>query len=256
MAVGHNPNSVWPGTNGNSVLAAHDVSYFQNISQLAVGDKVVYESPCTTYTFHVSGHSVVHEGAPVYNTPGPTLTMVTCWPTNALWFTPDRYVVTATEVSSAPTSTSGRTYRAATPAPVVNIPPALAAQGVTLTTYSMPLGTLTVNGTPDPAWANTTAPLLIQGSGVQAYIAAVKALNQHQLTWWNDLAPGIAPNPVLLGADNPTYESPLNVTITAAGDTVTAITLTNTVSVSGGSAPGRYTVSVTEAVRGNGGGSS
>ncbi len=182
VAVGHVPASVWPGTAGNSVLAAHDVSYFQNISQLQPGDRIVYEAPCTTYVFQVQSHAVVHEGAPVYNTATPSITLVTCWPTNALFFTPNRYLVTANQVSSYPTtSTSSRTYLAAAPAPTVNVPADLAAQGVTLATYSLPMGTLTVNGTPDPEWANTTDPLLVQGSGVQAYIAAVKALTQNQL---------------------------------------------------------------------------
>ena len=250
VAVGHVPTSVWPGIAGNSVLAAHDVSYFQNISQLQPGDKIIYESPCTTYVFAVQSHAVVHEGAPVYNTSAPSMTLVTCWPTNALFFTPNRYLVSATLVSStATTSTSNHTYLAAAPAPTLNIPADLAAQGVTLTTYSLPMGTLTVGGTPDPTWANTTDPLLAQGSGVQGYIAAVRALTENQLSWWQGLAPGVAPPPALVGANNPSYLSPLNVTVTAAGDTVTGLTLSNTVSVSGGNDPGHYSVSVTEAVQ-------
>ena len=112
------------------------------------------------------------------------------------------------------------------------------------------MGTLTVNGTPDPTWANTPDPLLIQGSGVQGYIAAVKALTENQLSWWQGLAPGIKPPPPLVGANNPKYLSPLEVTLTAAANTVTGIALTNTVAVTGGNAPGHYAVSVTEAVEG------
>ena len=52
------------------------------------GDKIWYESPCVTYTFNVEDHDVLKEGTPVCNTSGPTLTMVTCWPTNASWFRP------------------------------------------------------------------------------------------------------------------------------------------------------------------------
>ncbi len=251
VAVGHDTNSVWPGTAGNSVLDAHDVSYFQNIAQLQPGDRVIYESPCTTYVFKVQTHAVVAQGAPVYNTPEPSITLVTCWPTNALWFTPNRYVVSASEISSTPTKGSGHSYLATSPPPTLNVPADLAAQGVSLATYSLPMGTLTVNGTPDPTWANTPDPLLIQGSGVQGYIAAVKALTQNQLSWWQGLAPGIKPPAPLIGADNPKYLSPLEVTLTAAGSTVTGITLSNTVAVSGGNAPGHYVVSVTESVVGN-----
>jgi LPXTG-site transpeptidase (sortase) family protein len=102
VAVGHVPASVWPGTNGNAVLEAHDVSYFVNIAQLKPGDTISYETPCTTYTYAVQGHQVIKQGSPVYNTPSPTLSLVTCWPTNALWFTPDRYMVTASEIQETP----------------------------------------------------------------------------------------------------------------------------------------------------------
>src|SRR5216684_483307 len=99
VAVGHDPNSVWPGSAGNAVLLAHDVSYFVNIDRLKPGDIVRYETACDVYSFRVQSFVVVKAGAPVYNTPGPTLTLVTCWPTNALWFTPDRYLVTAIEIA-------------------------------------------------------------------------------------------------------------------------------------------------------------
>src|SRR5579872_6517349 len=34
VGVGHDPNAVWPGARGNSVLEAHDVSFFQNLPSL------------------------------------------------------------------------------------------------------------------------------------------------------------------------------------------------------------------------------
>ena len=71
VAVGHVPSSVWPGTTGNSVLEAHDVSYFVNIDQLNPGDLIRYETPCTTYVYRVQGHQVIQQGSPVYNTPAP-----------------------------------------------------------------------------------------------------------------------------------------------------------------------------------------
>jgi sortase A len=250
VAVGHDPYSVWPGTAGNSVLEAHDVSWFQNLPELSAGDQVVYESPCTTYFFQVQGHSIVQQGAPVYNTPGPTLTLVTCWPTDALWFTPDRYLVTASIVSSRPT-TSNHTYLAASGPPQVPVPAALASQGVTLATYSLPMGTFTLNGQPDPAWAQTTTPLMIEDAGVEAFIAGVKALTENQLGWWSAIAPGVpAPTP-LVGADNPRYESQLDVTVTAQGTTATSVSLSDTLYINGGRAPGAYSTTVQETVHGD-----
>ncbi|HUY21105.1 MAG TPA: class D sortase [Acidimicrobiales bacterium] len=248
VAVGHLPSSVWPGTAGTAVLEAHDVSYFVNLPALKAGDTVLYETPCTTSTFVVESHAVVTQGAPVYNTPGPTLTLVTCWPTNALWFTPQRYVVTLAEASSTSTNGAILTYASGAAAPTVPAPAALASQGLTLTTNSIPMGTLTLAGTPGQTWSQSTAPLLVQSAAVSGFIAGVKALAQDRLDWWSAVAPGVSPPTPLVGAHVPAYLSPLDVTLRAAGDTVTGVTLSTTVTVTGGHAPGRYAVSVTETV--------
>jgi sortase A len=239
---------VWPGDTGNAVLEAHDVSYFVNLSQLAAGDTVRYVTPCITYTFTVKSHSVVHEGTPVYNTATPTLTMVTCWPTNALWFTPERYLVAADLTSSSLTHSSGQTYLASQPAPSVPVPAELAAQGVTLDTYSVPMGAMALQGSPDAQWTQSTNPLLVESSAVKAFIAGVRALTENRMDWWSAIAPGVSAPAALTGARNPSYLSPLGVTITANGMQATAVDLTTTVAISGGSAPGHYTMHVTETI--------
>ena len=250
VAVGHDPSSVWPGGTGNAVLEAHDVSYFVGLSKLDVGDSVLFVAPCATTVFQVTGHSVVSQGSPVYDTPTPTITMVTCWPTNALWFTPDRYLVTAREVRQSAVGGGGQHYLTTSPPPSVPVPPALAAQGVTLATYSLPLGTFTLAGTPDPAWAQTTNPLLDEDAGVEAFIAGVRSLTENRLDWWNALAPGIeAPGP-LLGSSNPQYLSPMDVTVTAAGSRATGLALSDTISVSGGKARGHYAEIIDEVING------
>jgi sortase A len=248
VAVGHDPYSVWPGSAGNSVLEAHDVSYFIGLPKLSAGDTVQYVAPCTTYVFQVSAHNVVSEGSPVYNTPGPTITLVTCWPTDALWFTPDRYLVTANEVSQSSTGGSQQYLTASAP-PTVPVPPPLANEGVTLATYSLPMGTFSLAGTPDPTWAQTTNPLLVQSSAVEAYIAGVRSLVQNRIDWWHAVAPGVAPPEPLVDAANPRYLTPLNVTVDANGTQATSVTLSNTISVTGGSAPGRYAVTVAETIK-------
>jgi sortase A len=248
VAVGHDPYSVWPGVAGNSVLEAHDVSYFVGLPKLSAGDTVQYVAPCTTYTFQVTAHTVVSEGSPVYDTPGPTITLVTCWPTDALWFTPDRYLVTASQVSASSTGNT-RQYMTASAPPTVPVPPPLASEGVTLATYSLPMGTFALSGNPDPTWAQTTNPLLVQTSAVEAYIAGIRSLVQDRLDWWRSFAPGVGPPAPLVGARNPGYLTPLNVTVEANGTQATAVTLANTVSVSGGSAPGRYSVTVKETIQ-------
>ena len=250
VAVGHLPTSVEPGSPGTSVLEAHNVSYFVNIPSLNSGEVVLYETPCRTYTFVVQSKAVVQQGAPVYNTATPSLTLITCWPTNALWFTPQRYLVSTSEVSSVPTGAS-LSYKTLTPPPVVPAPSPLSAQGLTLATNSIPMGTLTISGSPDPAWVQSTAPLLIEDAAVSAYIAGVKSLTESQLRWWATLAPGVAPPPRLVGARTPRYQSPLEVGIAAQGTTASTISLSTSVTVDGSRTSGRYSVTVTEAVQGS-----
>ena len=251
VAVGHDPYSVWPGTAGNAVLLAHDVSYFSTIDQLAHGDTIRYVTPCTTYVFQVFSHAIVTAGSPVYDTTAPTMTLVTCWPTDALWFTPDRYLVTATEVSKGPTSSARHVYLTAERSPAVPVPSTLASQGVTLATYSLPMGTFTLTGSPDRAWAQTTSPLLVDGSAVQAFIAGVRALTEDHLDWWHAIAPGVKPPSPLVGARNPGYLTATDVTEQASGSSAQSVTLTDTVSVTGGKHPGRYLMTVRTAIHGH-----
>jgi len=251
VAVGLLPGSALPGARGNAVLEAHDVSYFVNISKLVPGAVVRYETPCTTYTFTVQSHGVVAQGSPIYDTPAPTLTLVTCWPTNALWFTTQRYIVSASEVSSASTGGATLTYRVGPAAPTVPAPAALVSEGLTLTTNSIPMGQLALAGTPDPEWAQSTGPLLDQSAGVAGFIAGIKSLTQDQTAWWAAVAPGVTAPAPLVGAPAPGYLSPLEVTVSATGATATGITLSATVTISGGHTPGRYAMTVAEAITGS-----
>jgi sortase A len=245
VAVGHNPYSVWPGETGTSVLVAHDVSYFENLPQLKVGDEVIYVAPCKTYYFRVESHSVVAAGAPVYNTPNPSVTLVTCWPTNALWYTPDRYVLSATFIGTRPTQAALTSYPGVTPPPAVPAPAALSSQGITLSTYSLPMGNFGLNGRPNPTWAQTTNPLLVQGSAVDSFIAAIRALNENRVDWWRQLAPGVAVPGPLLGAANPGYNAGLDVTVTAYGTTSTKVLLQDTLTTAGAT----YAVTVVQTIR-------
>ena len=251
VAVGHVPTSVWPGQRGTAVLSAHDVSYFVDAAHLAKGALIQYDTPCATYTFSVVGHQVVKAGTPVYNTAVPSLTLVTCWPTDALWFTPDRLLVTATEVQANPSKTAARAavLTAGTEAPPsVAVPPALAAQGLTLATNSIPMGTMTISTSAAPGWISSPGPLDVEASALEAFIGGIKALNQDHPAWFNSFAPGVPLPPALVGAPPPRYLSPLEVHISASGNTAQSVVLSSTVDIPGGSAPGRYAMTVTTSV--------
>ncbi len=250
VAVGHVPTSVWPGTTGNAVLEAHDVSYFVNIDQLKPGETIEYETPCVTYDYAVQSHQVIQQGSTIYNTPSPTLSLVTCWPTNALWFTPTRYLVTASEFRSVPNTaaaTVGTVPTSASP-PTVPAPAALVAQGLTLATNSVPMGTMSITGRPDPGYVEGPGPLSVEDSAVESFIAGVKALEQSQLGWWGAIAPGVPVPEALVGAHVSGYDASLDVTVTATGSAATSVQLTDTAVVVGGRAPGRYAITVVQTV--------
>lgn len=94
VAIGHDPITVWPGAYGESVLLAHDVSYFSEINQLHRGETVIWKMGCQQAVFKVISTEVTSAGATIFSpssTPG--LALITCWPTDALFWTTQRYVV-------------------------------------------------------------------------------------------------------------------------------------------------------------------
>jgi len=250
VAVGHADSTPLPGTTGTSVLLAHDVSYFANVDQLNPGDLVDYQVGCVTDEFKVIGHQVVAAGSPIPELAGDALVLDTCWPTNALWYTPNRYLVEATEtsvVSSKGGSASPKTWVTGYTTPA---PPALVAQGLDLTHNEAPMGTLQLTGTPDQAWDQSPAPLAVEAAGLAAYFGGLHAADQNRSDWWADVAPGVAMPTPLDGAWVSGHDAPLDVTITADGDTPTAVVLDTVVTLSGGAAPGEYHEQVTEAIQG------
>jgi sortase A len=258
VAVGHAPATPWPGQTGTSVLLAHDVSYFAHIDQLQPGDVVSVDTGCTLTKFKVVGHSVVQAGAAIPEQPGQGLVLDTCWPTNALWYTPQRYLVEAV-VSSVTTNKNGSKANSAASVTATHTfsqkysstaPAGLLAQGLDLSTNSQPMGTLQFAGTPDSAWAQSPAPLAVEEAGLQAFFGGLHAAAQHRTDWWATLAPGVSMPPPLSEATVSGHNSPLDVTITAVGDTPTTITLDTVITLSGGTAPGKYSERVTEAVHG------
>ena len=251
VAVGHADSTPFPGTAGTAVLLAHDVSYFAHIDQLQPGDTIDYQVGCVTHVFNVVGHTVVTAGAPVPQLSGNALVLDTCWPTNALWYTPNRYLVEAQEVSvkSSKTKANGSTQTWPT-GYTTTAPSQLVAQGLTLESNEEPMGTMTITGQPDQAWAQSPAPLALEAAALQTYFGGLHAAAQKRTDWWSTLAPGVTMPAPLSGATVTAHNSPLNVTITAQGSTPTTVTLGTEFTLSGGPAPGKYSETVTEALHG------
>ena len=248
VAVGHDPSSTWPSPSGTAVLSGHDVTWFSQVGRLAPGDALDYVTPCTTYHYRVADHEVVRAGTSLASGSQGRLDLVTCYPLNALYLTPQRYVVEADLVSVADTG-AAPAPPPAYPVPTVPAPPALAAQGLDLAANPTPLGSLTLTGSPSRTWQQSSAPLDVHTALLELYFGAVRSAEQDRGDWWNALAPSVPMTDAgaLVGARPAGNAAPIQATLDVEGSTVTGATLTAAPEVTG---PARRTwrVSMTATV--------
>jgi sortase A len=93
-----------PGQRGNTVFAGHRVTHthpFENIDQLAPGDKVIFTMRNGVFTYAVTGTTIVtpDEISIVYPTTTPTMTLFACHPKHSA---AQRIVVKGKLVNSRP----------------------------------------------------------------------------------------------------------------------------------------------------------
>lgn len=223
-AVGHVPTSVWPGENGTTVLAAHDVTWFHEIDHLGRGAEIEYVSGCRALTYRVQSAQVVKEGAPVADVPGH-LALVTCWPLNALWFTGERYLVQAIEVGGA-TNAPPISLPAPPPVPAVGVPANLASVD-SLAANPTPLGSLTITGTPTRTFEESPGPLADAAAAQSVFFAAQRVAEAGNGSDWTVVAPGVplgnaAP---LLGSSVTGFGASLTTTLRVTGNRLTGATI-------------------------------
>jgi sortase A len=249
VAVGHDPASVWPGQPGMSVLSAHDVTWFSRIARLKPGDEVRYVTPCWTYIYTVTSHTVVTAGSPVYNTHAARLVLDTCYPLDALYITSTRYLVYASLVGSSPTHATPA-VPGSWPVPAVLAPAQLAAQGLSLAQNDAPLGTLRLTGSPSLAWRQSSAPFQFEAAALAEYFGLARSAAQEESAWWADLAPSVPVSwaGALWGGQLSVYDSRLMITLSVSGTTADAATFGSTVTVTGPAGTGSYNLAVTEKV--------
>ncbi len=255
VAVGHDQQSVWPGVDGAAVFLAHDVSYFVHLNQLKPGDMITYQTACNTVKFQVSDQQVVPAGSTVSNTTNPSLVLDTCWPPNALFFTPDRLLIRAAEVGAV---TKGARLNAgaqfvrtvAATDYATSAPKALQAQGLTLQQNEAPMGTMKlVNAS--VAFAQSPGPLSLEAAALETYFGGLHAGAQHQGAWWTAMAPSLPLPPDLAGAAVTGHDTPLDVEIDSANGVPDQVILRTSVTLSGGSAPGDHAMTVVLPVHGS-----
>jgi len=246
VGAGHLSASVMPGKSGTSVIAAHNATWFRHIDDLHPGDKVIVHTVAGQFTFSVTRSQVVKVGTPVTNTADSTLVLEACYPLDALYLTPYRYLVfgswTATtpalhDTSAVPSVPDNAIHYHAL------VPNSVLQEGITLANNALPMGTLTYSGQPDLSYTQSTSPLSASSTLLQLYLAWVQAsgANQEndllsllsttkQESHWTKAADplfGISPNAI-------TYTSPFDVKLTVAAHTLQSMTGTTTLSLPSG----------------------
>lgn len=231
VAIGHDPSTAWPGPLTASLLAAHDVSFFSKLNNLKYGDTVEYSVPCATFVFKVSLEQVTTPGKQIPIPKSGAIVMDTCWPPNALFYTADRYVVTATYANTITRSqgNSPKVAQNANPASLsINIPPGLPFSELELQNNTQPLGLLTYQGSPSESFVQSPEPLQIDGVALEAWFTVLHSLESKNTTWWTAVAPNI-PFPNGLTSPSIIQRSPLGVSENVNGSSLVSVTLSGNI---------------------------
>lgn len=253
VGVGHLIASVMPGQTGTSILAAHNATWFRHIDKLHPGDDIIVKVPGETLTFQVVGHRIVHTGAPVYNTSKPSVMLEACYPLDALYLTPYRYLVSAKLVQTQATSGNAKPAQVSS-GYYAQVPSQLTKEGLTLATNSLPMGTLLYSGTPSQIFTESNQPLTASSAMVTLYLAWLHASADQSAVYLHSLLPQVDASKV---ANNPAFGVPLgemhsassfNVTLHVNGSTLTSATAVTEEKVG---SRGTYQVTLTAVAHGN-----
>jgi sortase A len=95
--AGHYIGSATIGAIGNSVLAGHRDTVFRSIGELVAGDLIELESMDGTFTYEVTGSTIVdgNERGAIKPSDKAILTLITCYPFSYVGSAPDRYLLSA-----------------------------------------------------------------------------------------------------------------------------------------------------------------
>lgn len=221
-SVGHDPSSALPGTKGIAILLAHDVSYFSGLGSVRVGDRIYWIDNCRSSIFKVDRIEVTRPGESL---PAPSdgygIALVTCWPSNALFWTADRLVVLGNLVRVNATGP----HTAPQPFPLnvsLVVPPALVSRGLGVSENDIRVGRLVVSGTPDRSWEQSADPLDVAKIAFEELAAVKVTVDAGEKRWWSDISlPGL-PLPATLS-----FTEDFNAFLEVSGTQVTAVRLSS-----------------------------
>jgi sortase A len=96
-SVGHVANTALPGERGNAAFAGHRDTFFRSLKHVRTGDRIIVTTPDARHQYVVRDTRVVPPGdvSVLDPTPGPTLTLVTCFPFSYIGPAPRRFIVRA-----------------------------------------------------------------------------------------------------------------------------------------------------------------
>lgn len=186
--VGHLRTSSWPDQGRTDVLEAHDVTFFARLDKLRPGDAITLRSACHQWTYRVSAGQVVSAGAPVVETGSPTLVLVTCWPTDALYFTNQRFVVTAAQVAASVVADPVRAPETFS-VPALHSGAGLSAWDVSVDAVGTPEGTLAEGPGLSPALVSSAAALHGASTAMGTFDTGLLAAERVEPALWSLAGP-------------------------------------------------------------------
>jgi sortase A len=107
QGAGRVPGTAHPGEMGNMAIAAHRDSFFRPLRDVRKGDIIRFVALSGSYTYSLEFTEIVGPTRTdvLSNTPGRSLTLITCYPFYFIGPAPDRFVVRARQVSFEPLAT-------------------------------------------------------------------------------------------------------------------------------------------------------
>lgn len=101
VALGHIPDTALPGEPGNVGIAGHRDTLFRKLRRVHKNDEIVFETLRGKYVYRVQSTQVVNPQDVSVLDPKPSrdLTLVTCYPFYYVGSAPDRFIVSAREVT-------------------------------------------------------------------------------------------------------------------------------------------------------------
>ena len=97
MGPGHIEETALPGELGNVGIAGHRDTHFRPLRNIRINDEVVVTTTTSTIRYFVDSIDIIHptDMGVLDPTPGPALTLVTCFPFEFIGNAPMRFVIRA-----------------------------------------------------------------------------------------------------------------------------------------------------------------